>query len=97
MTSFQSTVRTLTIVDTIAANSICVFGIGNAIGDAALEALSCCEAMDVGTTELPAEADPDEPEGAAEDGVELGIFVSVARVMVLVTPCEATTTTEVPI
>jgi hypothetical protein len=27
----------------------------------------------------------------------LGTFVSVARVIVLVDPCEATTTTEVPI
>jgi hypothetical protein len=52
----------------------------------------------VETTGLP-EADPDvdEPGGAVEDSVELGIFVSVARVMVLVTPWEATTTTEVPI
>ena len=32
-----------------------------------------------------------------EDSVELGKFVSVARVMVLVIPWEATTTTEVPI
>lgn len=51
---------------------------------------------DAETARLVPEADPD-PDGAVEDGVELGIFVSVARVTVLVTPCEATTTTEVPI
>jgi hypothetical protein len=53
----------------------------------------------VETEGLVPEADPDidEPDGTVEDSVELGIFVSVARVMVLVTPCEATTTTEVPI
>jgi len=47
---------------------------------------------------LVTEADPDvDAPDAVEDWVELGIFVSVARVTVLVTPCEATTTTEVPI
>jgi len=92
----------------MAPNTICVFGIDSAMGDAALEALPCCAALvpegvveateDAETTPLP-EADPDvdEPGGAVEDGVELGTFVSVARVMVLVIPCEATTTTEVPI
>jgi len=105
MALFHSTVRVPNNVDIMAPNSIWVFGI---IGDAALEALSCFAAMvpegvveateDVETTGLP-EAGPnvDEPDGAVEDSVELGIFVNVARVMVLVTPCEATTTTEVPI
>jgi len=53
----------------------------------------------VETAKVVTEADPDVdvPDDAVEDRVELGIFVSVARVMVLVTPCEATTTTEVPI
>lgn len=53
----------------------------------------------VETAKLVTEVDPDVdvPDDAVEDRVELGIFVSVARVMVLVTPCEATTTTEVPI
>jgi len=108
MVSFHSTVRAPNNVDIMAPNSICVFGMDSAMGDAALEALFCCAAMvpegvveateDVETTGLP-EADPevDEPGGGVEDGVELGIFVSVAKVMVLVTPCEATTTTEVPI
>lgn len=82
MVSFHSTVRAPNNVDIIAPNSICVFGIDSAIGDAALEPLPCCAAM--------------VPEGV-EDSVELGIFVSVARVMVLVAPWEATTTTEVPI
>jgi len=46
------------------------------------------------------EADPDD--AVAEDEVlcvelALGTFVSVASVIVLVDPCEATTTTEVPI
>jgi hypothetical protein len=90
----------------MAPSNICVFGIDNAIGDAALEASPCCAAMvhegvveAIETAGLVPEADPDvdEPDGIVEDSVELGIFVSVARVMVLVTPCEATTTTEVPI
>jgi len=108
MVSFHSTVRAPNNVEITAPNTICVFGIDSTMGDTALEALLCYAAMvpegvveateDVETTALP-EADPDVdgPGGAVEDGVELGTFVSVARVMVLVTPCEATTTTEVPI
>jgi len=83
-------------------------GIDNTIGDAALEAQSVAvskaspEAVaEDDETVASLEADPDADAVAEDKGLcvelALGTFVSVASVNVCVVPCEAMTTTEVPI
>jgi len=76
--------KTPSITDITTVKSISVFGIDNTVGNAALEALT----VTVSATMVP---------DALFVELPLGTFVIVASVIVLVVPCEATTTTEVPI
>jgi len=90
-------------IDITTAQSISVVCIDNTIGDAALEALTVMvsKAMvpEAAAASLKADPDAEGLDAVEEFCVELalGTFVSVASVIVLVVPCEAMTTTEVPI
>jgi len=77
-------------IDITTAQSISVLGIDNTIGDAALEALT----VTVSKAMVPEAAAAEDEELCVE--LALGTFVSVASVIVLVVPCEAMTTIEVP-